>query len=74
MTPNPAGPVQPWWRIGIVWLAFGGPALAVVGCLVTLALAISGADRPLPTSADATGQPSAAPAVQARNHAATPQR
>lgn len=29
------GPVLPWWRVRMVWLAFGGPALVVVASLVT---------------------------------------
>ncbi len=73
MTP-PAQTVQPasrpWWRYGMVWLVIGGPAVVVVASFVTLALAIAYPDPVLPTA----GRGDAAPAVQARNHAATPQR
>lgn len=66
------GPVQPWWRIGMVWVAFGGPALVVVGCLATIVLAVRGSDPPVARSAaDAAA---GVPAVQARNHAAAPAR
>ncbi len=61
---------QPWWRHGMVWLVIGGPAVVVVAGFVTLALAIMNPDPVLPTAR--SGE--AAPAVQARNHAATPQR
>lgn len=73
---------QPWWKFGHVWLLIAGPAAVVVAGFVTLYLAIS---RPDPV-VDAeyyrkgieinktleAGAPIAlAPAVQARNHAAT---
>ncbi len=62
-----------WWRLPIVWLVIGGPALVVVASFVTLALAIRHPDPVLNTSsAAADGGRSAQPAMQARNHAATP--
>jgi hypothetical protein len=78
-TQNPSSP-QPWWRFGHVWLVLSGPAIVVVAGFVTLYLALSGADpvdqnyyqkgieinRTLATTPE-----SLAPAVQARNHAAT---
>jgi hypothetical protein len=42
------GPVMPWWRVRMVWLAFGLPALVVVASFITLALAIHNRDEPLP--------------------------
>lgn len=65
----PAGPVLPWWRVGMVWLALAGPALVVIASLATAVLAFRGADPTLhaPAGADAA----LAPALQARNHAAT---
>ncbi|MEO7150923.1 MAG: nitrogen fixation protein FixH [Burkholderiaceae bacterium] len=68
-------PLQPWWRIGMVWVAFGGPALVVVASFVTLFFAIHGRDLPLDeqaTTEAAAADAKLAPAVQARNHAATP--
>jgi uncharacterized protein len=61
---------QPWWRHGMMWLVVGGPAVVVVAGFVTLAIAIAHPDPVLPTA----GSGDAAPAAQARNHAATPQR
>ena len=76
MTANKMGPVQPWWRIRMVWLAFGGPALVVVASFVTLYFAVHGRDLPLvaASSAEAAAEASHLPAMQARNHAATPRR
>lgn len=73
---------QPWWKFGHVWMVFAGPAVVVVASFITLYLAIKIPD-PVVTSyhqgarpgvVDAALQPSntnMAPAIQARNHAAT---
>ena len=64
-----------WWRLPIVWLVIGGPALVVVASFVTLTLAIRHPDPVLNTrSATVEGGRAAQPAMQARNHAATPVR
>ena len=73
MISEKSGPVQPWWRIRMVWLAFGGPALVVVASFVTLFFAIHGRDRPL-SETGAAEAGSNTPAMQARNHVATPRR
>ena len=65
-------PTLPWWRVPMVWLVIGGPVLVVVASFATLALAILNPDPVLSGSAQAS--PSGQPAVQARNHAASPQR
>ncbi len=71
----PATPPLPWWRFGMVWLVFGGPAVVVVAACVTGAIAWHGADEVLDTAAGNSHAAEAqAPALQARNHAATPQR
>ncbi len=64
----------PWWRVGFVWLVFGGPLTVVVASLVTVVIAVSGAEEVLTApSYDSSGVNSASvPAMQARNHAATP--
>jgi hypothetical protein len=60
--------------VGFVWLVVGGPLAVVVASLITAAIAVSGAEEVLtetprnPAAADA----SRLPAVQGRNHAATP--
>lgn len=73
----------PWWKFGHVWLVIAGPAIVVVASFVTLYLAVT---RPDPivsedyyqkgidinkTLGDAANAASLAPALQARNHAAT---
>jgi uncharacterized protein len=61
-----------WWRLPIVWLVIGGPALVVVASFITLALAIRNPDPVLNTPA--AKSKAEQPAVQGRNHAATPGR
>jgi len=71
MSPSDIRPTLPWWRVPMVWLVIAGPALVVAACAVTLALALAGADRPLPEARAATAAPKAdalTPATQARNH------
>lgn len=70
-------PTTPWWRVGMVWLVIGGPLTVVVAGIVTAVIAIRGADPVLDASvrraAERANAPSAhSPAMQARNHAATP--
>jgi hypothetical protein len=79
-TPTPRSPIEtqspatPWWRVGFVWLVVGGPLAVVVASLVTAVIAVSGAEEVLtetPRNPAAT-EASRLPAVQGRNHAATP--
>ncbi len=72
---------QPWWKFGHVWLIVAGPAIVIVAGFVTLYLAVRTPDPVI--SKDyyregieinktlQTDPNSLAPAVQARNHAAT---
>ena len=69
-TPQMNRPVEPWWRHPIVWLVVGGPVAVVVAGFATLAIAIAHPDPVLPT-APLRADDANAPAVQARNHAAT---
>lgn len=74
---------KPWYRHGHVWLLISGPAAVVVAGLATAVIAVRGAD-PLVESdyyrrgieinkALAAAQERAKlPALQGRNHAATP--
>ena len=66
---------QPWWRFGLVWMVFAGPAVVVVAGFVTLYIAITNPDPVLtvtPRSAMQEHQGiTHAPAMQGRNHAAT---
>lgn len=54
----------------MVWLVLGGPAAVVLACVVTVTLAVRNAE-PVLTSQD-TEKFSDKPAVQGRNHAASP--
>jgi len=66
------GDPQPWWRLPIVWMVIGGPLVVVVASFATLALALRYPDPVI--KAPATASAAEVPAVQARNHAATPER
>jgi len=77
----PASAPQPWWKFGHVWMVFAGPAVVVVASFVTLYLAVTRPDpvmdenyyqKGLEINKTLGGTPSsAAPAMAARNHAAT---
>ena len=75
---RPQPPAAPWWRFPMVWFALSGPVLVVVAGLATMAIAYRHADVALvetTTAAASRGADRAgptAPALQARNHAATP--
>lgn len=82
MTPSLAKPLAgtapvaaPWWRVGMVWLVLGGPAVVVVASIGTAVVAYVGADEVLvntPSARHAPVQPTGVtPALIARNHAAT---
>ncbi len=65
-------PTKPWWRYGMVWLVISGPLIVVVAGIVTAVIAVRGADA-LPDEATTSARSgSEAPALKARNHAATP--
>jgi hypothetical protein len=78
---NSAAPAAPWWKFGHVWLVLAGPIVVVIAGFITLYLAVS---RPDPVVSEdyyrkgieinktlEADPASLAPAVQARNHAAT---
>ncbi len=54
-----------------MWLVVGGPLVVVVAGIATAVIALSGADDVLPVKERT--QRSEVPAMQGRNHAATPQ-
>lgn len=69
-TPSPEA--TPWWRVRMLWLVIGGPLAVVVASFATLTLALRHPDPVLvPQETAGSAQ---TPAVQARNHAAAPQR
>ena len=72
----------PWWKHGLVWMVIAGPAFAVVAGIATLVVAVRQPD-PVVTpdyyrkgieinKALAAREKAALPAMQGRNHAATP--
>jgi hypothetical protein len=68
---------RPWWSFGHLWLVIAGPLVVVVASFITFYLAANGQD-PVLTKSTAEVRADApetlttlAPAVQARNHAAT---
>jgi hypothetical protein len=71
----------PWWKFGHMWLVVGGPAVVVVASFITLYLAIMSPNPVIDVLAEAqearvaapvtSPMPNMAPAMQARNHAAT---
>jgi hypothetical protein len=74
---------KPWWTFGYVWMVIGGPLVVVLASFVTVYLAASGMDPVVDENyyqagldinkARARTPESQAPAMQARNHAATGQ-
>lgn len=77
MRQTPNNPSRPWWSFGHVWLLISGPAVVVVAGFFTYYLAARSPDPVLPpqpavhSPGGQGGDISQAPAVQARNHAAT---
>ena len=83
MTQNTQTDTKPWWKYPHVWLIIAGPAAVVIAGFVTLFIAIRVPDPVVAedyyrrglninkTLADEQSQ-QLAPAMQARNHAATP--
>jgi uncharacterized protein len=76
----PAEPA-PWWRYGHVWLVIAGPAAVVVAGFVTLWIAVRSPDPVVAADYYRQGieinrtlerQKALMPAMQGRNHAATP--
>lgn len=69
--PDP-GAVPPWWRTGVMWLVVGGPLTVVVAGVITAVIAVRGADIVIQDDAASARGGTNAPALKARNHAATP--
>ena len=77
-TPNDCAP---WWRHGHVWLIISGPAAVVAAGLVTAWIAVASPDpvvaddyyrRGLDINKTKARERALLPALQGRNHAATP--
>ena len=74
---------RPWWKFGLVWMVIAGPALVVAAGLATLWIAVRTPDpvvaedyyrRGVEINKTLAAQNAKAllPALQGRNHAATP--
>ena len=71
----------PWWKFGLAWMVFGGPAIVVVASFITLYLAVTRPDPVMDVNYYQHGldinktlmsnATSMAPSELARNHAAT---
>lgn len=71
---SPSTPSAPWWSFAHVWMVIAGPAVVVVASFITLYLAITSPNTVLesePAPQSQQGSANMAPAMQARNHAAT---
>jgi hypothetical protein len=73
----------PWWKHGHVWLVISGPAAVVVAALLTAWIAAVGQDplvdedyyrRGVEINKQLAKDRAMLPAMQGRNHAATPPR
>ncbi len=73
---------RPWWKEPYVWMVIGGPASAVIACLVTAVYIFQGPDRLVPDEKFSQSQlirqeiqqartAPLQPAQVARNHSAT---
>ena len=73
----------PWWSYGHVWLVLSGPLLVVVASIISAVVAFQGNDTVLQAKDESEiaalralqdkANRNLVPAVQARNHAATPE-
>ena len=72
----------PWWKHGLVWLVIAGPAVVVVAGFVTAWIAVRSPDPVVEADYYRRGieinrtlaahEKARVPALQGRNHAATP--
>lgn len=75
-------PCAPWWKFGHVWLLIAGPATVVVAGVITGWIAVHGQDPVIDPNYYQNGlrinqqlarpDKALAPALQGRNHAASP--
>ncbi len=81
--PAPQATPAPWWKFGYVWMVIAGPAVVVVAGFATLWLALANPESlvaedyyrqgmEINKTLAAEREKSLMPAVQGRNHAATP--
>jgi uncharacterized protein len=72
---------KPWWKHGLVWLLISGPAVVVVAGVITFWIALGSPDpvvtedyyrKGLEINQQLARERALTPALQGRNHAATP--
>lgn len=72
---------EPWWKFGHVWLVIAGPCVVVVAGFITAFIAMSSPDpvlaedyyrRGVEINKTLAKEKAMMPALQGRNHAATP--
>jgi hypothetical protein len=80
MNENDLKPTAPWWKFGHMWLVVGGPVVVVIASFITLYLAMTKIDpvvsedyyrKGIEINKTLGNETNLAPALQARNHAAT---
>jgi hypothetical protein len=74
---------KPWWKFGYVWMVISGPLVVIIASFITLYYAIKTPDPVIENyyvkgmeinktlAAEALATEELAPAMKARNHAAT---
>lgn len=76
-----AVPEEPWWRNGFVWLVIAGPVFVVLASIATFVVAARGSDKlvqqdpyrkGIEINRQIASERALLPAMQGRNHAATP--
>ena len=83
MAQAPQAAPAPWWKFGYVWMVIAGPAVVVVAGFATLWIALANPESlvaedyyrqgiEINKTLAAEKEKSLRPAVQGRNHAATP--
>ena len=82
LPPSEQVPCAPWWRFGHVWLLIAGPVSVVAAGVVTGWIAVRGQDPVIDSNYYQNGlrinqqlarpDKTLAPALQGRNHAASP--
>lgn len=81
MTNDEMTKCEPWWKFGHVWLVIAGPGAVVVAAIATAFIAMSNPDPVLAADSLRGGveigktlaqDKAMMPALQGRNHAATP--
>jgi len=74
---------KPWWRYGYVWLVISGPLAVMLAAVPTVWLAVANPDpvvaedyyrRGIEINKTLAADKAHMPAMQGRNHAATPRQ